>query len=122
MPRVVHFELTSDDPGKSATFFQNVFDWKITKGESPQEYWLVETGEEEESGINGGIFRPTDVFAGTVNKLAVPDIDAYIAKVKHRGGEIFIEKNAIPGIGYSAYTKDTGGTLFGIHKEDPQAK
>jgi hypothetical protein len=122
MPRVVHFELTSHDPEKSATFFQDVFDWKITKWEGPVEYWLVETGEEEEPGINGGLFRPTDVFSGTVNTIAVLDIDAYIEKVKQHGGEIVIEKNAIPGVGYSAYAKDEGGTLFGIHEEDPQAK
>ena len=122
MSRVVHFELTSDDPEKSASFFQKVFDWKITKEEGPQEYWLVDTGEEEEPGIIGGLFRPTDVFTGTVNTIAVPDIDAYIEKVKQHGGEIVIEKNAIPGVGYSAYAKDTGGMLFGIHEEEPQAK
>ena len=122
MPRVVHFELTSDDPEKSATFFQDVFDWKITKWDGPQEYWLVETGEEGEPGINGGLFRPSGIFSGTVNTIAVPDIDAYIEKVKQHGGEIVIEKNAIPGVGYSANAKDEGGTLFGIHQEDPTAK
>ena len=122
MPRVVHFELTSDDPEKSAAFFQKVFDWKVTKWEGPQEYWLVETGEEEEPGINGGLFRPSGIFSGTVNTIAVPDIDAYIEKVKQHGGEIVIEKNAIPGVGYSAYAKDEGGILFGIHQEDPTAK
>ena len=122
MPRVVHFELTSDDPEKSATFFQNVFDWKITKWEGPQEYWLVETGTEEDLGINGGLFRPTGIFSGTVNTIAVPDIDAYIEKVKQHGGEIVIEKNAIPGVGYSAYAKDEEGILFGVHQEDPTAK
>ena len=62
MPRVVHFEITSNDPEKSAAFFQKVFDWKVTKWEGPQEYWLVETGEEEEPAINGGLFRPMKVL------------------------------------------------------------
>ena len=81
MPRVVHFEFTSDDPEKSAAFFQKVFGWKVTKWDGPQEYWLVETGEEGEPGINGGLFRPSGIFSGTVNTIAVPDIDAYIESV-----------------------------------------
>jgi predicted enzyme related to lactoylglutathione lyase len=54
MPRVVHFEIAANDPDKAAAFYQEVFGWKITKWEGPQEYWLVETGEEGEPGINGG--------------------------------------------------------------------
>jgi len=122
MPRVVHFEFTSDEPEKSAAFFQKVFDWKVTKWEGPQEYWLVETGEEGEPGINGGLFRPSGIFSGTVNTIDVPDIDVFIEKIKQHGGEIAVEKHAIPGIGYNAYAKDVSGTLFGVHQEDSQAK
>jgi len=78
MPRVVHFEITANDPEKTATFYNNVFGWKITKWGGPQEYWLVETGETEEPGINGGIFRSNEVLSGTVNSGDVKDIDAYI--------------------------------------------
>ena len=122
MSRVVHFEIAADDPEKSAAFYQNVFDWKITKWEGPQDYWLVETGEADEPGINGALFRLSDIFSGTVNTIDVADIDTFSDKVKQHGGEIVIEKHAIPGIGYNAYAKDVGGTLFGIHQEDSQAK
>lgn len=122
MSRVVNFEIAADDPEKSAAFYQNVFDWKITKWEGPQDYWLVETGEADEPGINGALFRLSDIFSGTVNTIDVADIDTYSDKVKQHGGEIVIEKHAIPGVGYNAYAKDVGGTLFGIHQEDSQAK
>jgi predicted enzyme related to lactoylglutathione lyase len=122
MPRVVHFEIAANDPDKAAAFYQEVFGWKITKWEGPQEYWLVETGDEEEPGINGGLFRPNEIISGTVNTVAVPDIDDFIEKIKQHGGEIVVEKHAVPGIGYNAYAKDVNGTLFGLHQEDPQAK
>jgi predicted enzyme related to lactoylglutathione lyase len=38
MPRVVHFEIAANDPDKAAAFYQEVFGWKITKWEGPQEY------------------------------------------------------------------------------------
>jgi predicted enzyme related to lactoylglutathione lyase len=122
MPRVVHFEIIANDPEKTVTFYNNVFGWKITKWEGPQEYWLVETGETEGAGINGGIFRSNEVLSGTVNSVDVKDIDAYIEKVKQQGGEIVVEKHAIPGVGYNAYCKDVEGTLFGIHEENPAAQ
>ena len=122
MPRVVHFEIGANDPDKTAAFYQEVFGWNITKWEGPMEYWLVETGDEEEPGINGGLFRPNEIFSGTVNTVDVPDIDVYIDKIKQHGGEIVIDKHAIPGVGYNAYAKDVNGTLFGVHQDDLQAK
>ena len=62
MPRVVHFESTANEPEKVVDFYQKVFGWKVTKWEGPQEYWLVETGEAEEPGINGGIMRSNEVI------------------------------------------------------------
>ncbi len=82
---------------------------------------MVETGEAEEPGINGGIMRSAEVFSGTVNSVDVPDIDAYIEKIKQHGGDIIVEKHSIPGVGYSAYGKAVEGTLFGSHQEDPGA-
>jgi predicted enzyme related to lactoylglutathione lyase len=57
-----------------------------------------------------------------VNTVDVPDMDDYIERIKQNGGEIVVEKHAIPGVGYNAYAKDVSGTLFGVHQEDPQAK
>ena len=121
MPRVVHFEISAKEPEKVVDFYEKVFGWKATKWEGPQEYWLVETGEAEEPGINGGIMRADEVFSGTVNSVDVPDIDVYIEKINENGGEIVVEKHTIPGVGYNAYCQDIEGTVFGVHQEDPSA-
>lgn len=121
MPRVQHFEISANEPEKVAAFYEKVFGWKVTKWEGPVEYWLVDTGDESEPGINGGISRPEGVISGTVNTVGVPDIDEYLAKVTQHGGKIVMPKHAIPGIGYNAYCQDVEGTLFGVHQEDPNA-
>ncbi len=122
MPRVVHFEISDNEPEKVAAFYENVFSWKVTKWEGSVEYWLVETGDAEEPGINGGISRPNEMLSGTINTIGVANINAYLEKVKQHGGVVVVEKHAIPGVGYNAYCQDVEGTLFGIHEEDPTAQ
>jgi predicted enzyme related to lactoylglutathione lyase len=117
MPRVVHFEISANDPEKVIAFYKKVFG----KWEGPMEYWLITTGEDSEPGINGAFFRPRETFSGTVNTIEVADLDAAMEKVKANGGLVVVEKMAIPGVGYQAYCKDVEGTLFGIHQTDPQA-
>ncbi len=122
MNRVVHFEVASDDPERAAEFYKSVFNWQINKWDGPIEYWMVSTGDQEIPGIDGGMFRKTEDFSGTVNTIAVDDIDPYLEKVTKAGGTILQGKNAIPGVGYQAYCKDPDGTIFGIHQMDENAK
>jgi catechol 2,3-dioxygenase-like lactoylglutathione lyase family enzyme len=72
VPRVVHFELLSDDPEQSVKFFEEAFGWKNQSWEG-QSYWLVETGDEE-LGINGGIMRTSD-FPHTQNAVVTVMVD-----------------------------------------------
>jgi uncharacterized protein len=121
MNRFTHFELTTDDYEKTAAFYREVFGWQIQKWEGPVEYWLVTTGDESTSGINGGLMKADGEFRGTINTIEVEDIDAAIAKVQACGGQIIYEKHAIPGVGYQAYFKDTAGVIVGLHQGDPNA-
>jgi predicted enzyme related to lactoylglutathione lyase len=121
MSRVVHFEIAANDPAKVTAFYQNVFGWKIASWGGPQDYWVVTTGDPASPGIDGGIFRPNEWFNGTVNTIQVQDLDAAVEKVKQNGGQVVVEKNLIPGVGYQVYCKDVEGTLFGIHQEDRNA-
>ncbi|MFJ8067151.1 VOC family protein [Psychrobacillus sp. NPDC096426] len=54
MGRVIGFELSSQEPEKAAEFYSNVFDREIA---DPRwdDYWAVNTGGVEKTGINGGI-------------------------------------------------------------------
>jgi hypothetical protein len=121
MNRFTHFELASDDLEKTAAFYREVFGWQIHKWEGPVDYWLVDTGDLSTPGINGGLMEAGGGFSGTINTIEVEDIDAALAKVLANGGEVAMEKGAIPGVGYQAYFKDNSGIMVGLHQADPEA-
>ncbi len=126
MPRVVHFEIQADDPERAANFYRNVFDWKIEKWKGPIDYWMIMTGEGV--GIDGGLVkRPVDLKAkGNINAFVctidVSDVDEYLHVVQANKGTVERPKEAIPGVGWLAYLRDTEGNLFGIMKSDKNAK
>jgi len=123
MPRVIHFEMYTDDPERGRKFYQDVFGWQFNKWTGPQEYWLVTTGEEGEPGINGGMMRPRPGQSpGTINTIGVPSLDQVIKKIEHQGGTICVPKMAIPGVGWLAYAEDLTGNVFGVLEPDTKAK
>jgi uncharacterized protein len=120
MPRVVHFEVSADDPERAGAFYRSVFGWEISKW-GDQDYWVVKTGPDSEPGINGGVFRRKGPV-GHVNSIAVPSIEEYAAKIEANGGTIVVPKMPIPGVGWLAYAKDTEDSVFGIFQADPSVK
>jgi hypothetical protein len=122
MPRVVHFEINSDDPEWAVKFYQKVFGWKIEKWNGPVDYWLVTTGPKDQPGINGGIMKRMNPQASTYNTVDVPSVDEFTKRIVESGGKVVVPKMAVPGVGYMAYCADTEGNVFGIMQEDPAAK
>ena len=131
MPRVVHFDLSADDPERASKFYSAVFGWKVEKWQSggPMEYWMVNTGADGQPGINGGLLRrrgPAPVEGQPVNAypctVDVPSVDEYLGKLTAAGGRVAMPKMPIPGVGWLAYAKDTEGNIFGMMQEDPHAK
>ena len=120
MPRVIHFEIHADDPGRAVRFYKKVFDWKIMKWKGPSDYWLVTTGEDTQPGINGAIMHRTNKGT-TYNTIDVPSVDEFIQKIVKAGGKVVTKKTTVPGVGYMAYCKDTEGNVFGIMQADPSA-
>lgn len=122
MPRIVHFDITADDPKRAAKFYTEVFGWRIEKWEGPMDYWLITTGPEEEPGINGGLSsRERMSRKAFVNTVDVPDLDEYMAKVEEMGGKVASPKMPITGVGYMAVCEDTEGNTFNIMEADESA-
>src|ERR1044072_7396621 len=103
MNRVVHFEFASSDPDKSAAFYSDVFGWEIQKWEGPQDYWLVNSRQLGDIGIDGGLMRSQDGPARKIGREDVHSIEDAIKKVEAAGGSVALPKQTIPGIGYQAY-------------------
>ncbi len=119
MPRVVHFEISADDPERAVNFYKEVFGWDIRKWEGPIDYWLVTTGKEDEPGINGGLMKREDPRQSIVTTVDVPSVDDFLAKVEAAGGKTIMPKTEIPGVGFNAYCQDTEGNIFGIFEGGP---
>jgi len=116
MDRVVHFEISADNPERAIKFYQDVFGWEIQKyGEVEMDYWLVMTGPQGSNGIDGAIMkRSLPAGAGVINTIAVDDIEETIAKILKAGGDKKSDINTIPGVGQFCYCIDTEGNYIGI--------
>ena len=122
MKRIVHFDISADDPERAVKFYTDVFGWSIQKWDGPMDYWLIMTGDEKEPGIDGGLGYEEEGFPKVVNTIDVSDIDDTIKKIEKIGGEIVRPKHAVPGVGWLAYFKDSEGVMSGIMQNDPYAK
>ena len=121
MGRVVHFEITADDPDRAAEFYRKAFDWEVTDFGGPFKYLLVTTGPDGEAGINGAILARSEHGQQIVNSVAVDSWEQGAKAVRDAGGRVLMDKTAITGIGYFAYCRDTEGNVFGIVENDPAA-
>jgi predicted enzyme related to lactoylglutathione lyase len=122
MSRAVHFDLSADNPKRAAEFYRSVFNWKVNKWEGPEDYWIIQTGTEEEPGVTGGIagrIKPEDTTAVVFD---VDSVDAVSKKVVDAGGMIREAKKAIPGVGYLIMCRDTEGNTYGIMQIDESVK
>ena len=120
MSKPIHFDLSADNPERVAEFYRNVFKWQVEKWKGPEDYWMINTGDEETPGITGGIagrINPADTTAVIFNVDSVDDI-AQSVEVS----EIREPKKSIPGVGYLIMCRDTEGTTFGIMQIDESVK
>ena len=118
MSRVIHFDLSADNPERAVEFYQNVFNWDVSKWDGPEDYWMIQTGTANDPGVTGGIaarIKPEDT---TVVVYDVESVDTTSEKIVEVGGVIREEKKAIPGVGYLVMCRDTEGNTFGIMQID----
>jgi predicted enzyme related to lactoylglutathione lyase len=125
MPRPVHFEIHARDPERAVRFYETVFGWQFQRwGDNP--YWMVSTGEGP--GIDGGLMprrgpdpAPDQPVSSWVVTVDVPDCEAATKAAVAAGGAVAVDREAIPGVGWLAYLRDTEGNLLGVMESDESA-
>jgi predicted enzyme related to lactoylglutathione lyase len=118
MARVVHFEVTADEPERAVDFYRKAFGWKIERWEGGPPYWLIDTGEGVGSG--GAIMPRGDHEQAVINTVGVESIEDATAAVRAAGGEVLMDPpDEIPGVGLFAYARDTEGNEFGLLQPAP---
>jgi predicted enzyme related to lactoylglutathione lyase len=121
MSRVIHFEIPSGDPQKSIEFYRKIFGWEINQW-GDQQYWLCNTGDQSEPGINGAIIKRRSPEHPVVNSIGVKNIQEAITVIEANAGIIVVPVMAIPGVCWVAYFKDPDGNIIGITQIDENAK
>lgn len=116
---IVHFEIPADDLQRAKKFYEKAFGWKISDPWK-MNYFIVETKEKGQEGINGGLMERKNPGQPFMNYLAVESIDASCKKVEKAGGVVVLPKTEIgPGMGWIAAFKDTEGNIMGFHQGPP---
>ena len=121
-----YFEIQATIPEQLIDFYQGVFMWTFQKQEgTSSEYWAITT-----EGISGGLMlRPPETSAPSSNSgtnaftvsMEVKNFDDTAAKIETMGGQVFLEKFAVPGKCWQGYFLDPEGNVFGIFVPDPAA-
>ncbi len=120
MGSIIHFEIPSDHPKKSISFYEKVFNWKFEKW-GKEDFWIIKTGGDKDKGIDGGLIKKNEFQRVVINTINVKNLDKTAEKIVEHGGEIILDKTAIKGIGWLLYFKDLDGNVFGAMEEDKNA-
>jgi predicted enzyme related to lactoylglutathione lyase len=120
MAKIVHFEIPVDDAERASAFYREALGWEVS-GFGTQPYWLVTAGDDNEPGANGALISRGEVHLSPVLIAGVDQIDDAAQKVVRAGGHLVQDKLAIPGVGWSAYFRDTEGNIIGLFQPDSGA-
>ncbi|MGD6818601.1 VOC family protein [Metabacillus sp. 84] len=112
MGRVIGFELNSQEPEVTASFYERMFGWKV--GKAKWDYRAVTTGSGNSTGIDGGIAKgPAEFPNGIRLQIEVESIDQTIGQAVKHGAAIVRDRMEFDGF-YLAYLEDPTGLGIGL--------
>ena len=125
MNSITYFEIQSSNPERDVKFYSEVFGWKFTKIEGlPIQYYQIET-----SNMHGGLLeRPAQTpptHCGTnafTCSIEVENFDESAEKILALGGQVAMEKFAIPNKCWQGYFIDPDHNTFGLVQVDENAQ
>ena len=91
---IVHFEIPADDVPRAKKFYEKALGWKISDPWK-MNYFVVETKQKGEEGINGGLMQRKNPGQPFMNYISVDSIDASCKKVEKAGGVVALPKMEI---------------------------
>lgn len=127
---IIHFEIPVDDIDRATSFYQDIFEWEITKMDMPvdsstggEPYYSVKSvktddkGNTLDNGINGGMMKRKISDQPFTNYIHVESIDDMLTKIQEKGGKVCMPKTSIgENMGYIALFIDTENNMMGLHQ------
>lgn len=116
----MHFEIPADDEDRARDFYSSAFGWEMNP--LPElNYTLIMTTPVDDTGmpstpgsINGGLYRREGTLTAPVVTVDVEDIDAALRKIESLGGSTVTPRQEVPGMGWTAYFRDSEGNIVGL--------
>ena len=117
---VVHFEVVGKDGDKLQKYYSELFGWEINS-DNPMNYGMVE--KQDDDGIAGGVGQGPDGYDGHVTfYVAVPDVEAALAKAESLGGTRVMGPENIMDMVVLGQFKDPEGHVIGVVKDEMLAR
>ena len=107
---VVHFEIRSQDPDATRSFFAELFGWTYSEGGMPG-YTYVDTGVPD--AIPGGIGPLQGGGDTTLWFVGVPDVEATLRRAEELGGRMIQAATSVPGVTFGVLA-DADGHVVGV--------
>src|SRR5579872_4843719 len=96
-------------------FYSELFDWKFNKQAMPgMDYWMIETTGTGPEHLGGGMYPKQNENDRPRFYINVEDIDMHTERFKNAGGTVTLEKQEVPGFGWSVMGMDPEGNLVGL--------
>jgi len=111
--KIVHFEIPVADVEKMSKFYSDLFGWKFDKRNMPgMDYWMIATGGE--SDLTAGMYKKMSDPERPRVYVQVDNIDDHTNRFKSAGGMVIVEKQEVPGMGWSVLGTDPEGNQVGL--------
>jgi predicted enzyme related to lactoylglutathione lyase len=119
---VVHFEVIGTDGEKLQKYYSELFGWEVD-ADNPMKYGMVardsNLSAEGQPGIGGGVAGGPPGYEGHVTfYVAVPDVEAALAKAEELGGKRIMGPEKIMDMVELGQFSDPEGHVIGVVKDE----
>jgi predicted enzyme related to lactoylglutathione lyase len=116
------YDLMTTDPEAAKAFYTAVVGWGTTTWDGPAPYTMWTAGG---TPLGGSMRLPEEAVAQGAKPhwlayVAVPDVDATMARAKELGATIMVQPTDIPSTGRYAVFADPQGAILGVFKSEKE--
>jgi predicted enzyme related to lactoylglutathione lyase len=111
---IVHIEIPSTNSKEMADFYSKVFGWSM-QTDTTFDYTMFNSGEGSPGGGFASVSAENPVGSVLVH-IGSDDLDESLRQIKANGGQVVMEPQEIPGIGWWATFKDPAGNRLALYK------
>lgn len=126
MNNIIYFEIQSSNPERDIKFYSEVFTWTFTKVDGlPIQYYQIETPNLLHGGLLERPAQTPPTHCGTnafTCSIQVENFDETAEKILALGGQVALEKFAIPNKCWQGYFIDLDNNTFGLVQVDENAQ